>query len=153
MECHWVSLRGVSSTFKTLAPCWRPVVKQHHIWHLHFRDLLQEVPNESGCMQQLLLFPNLINSSRSFREGSKLFIYEAGKSSTSIRLFVYTYIAGYIGNARPWHAGVHKNINCLWDFFSSDKLSKKVRDIKFWKYHSLVRFDDFIVKICFIWPH
>ena len=28
-------------------------------------------------------------------------------------------------------AGVHKNVNCLRDFFSSDKLSKKVRDIKF----------------------
>ena len=48
--------------------------------------------------------------------------------------------------------GVHKNVNCLRDFFSSDKLSKKVRDIKIWKYDSFVRFDNFIVKICFIWP-
>ena len=30
-----------------------------------------------------------------------------------------------------WLSGVHKNVNCLQDFFSSDKLSKKVRDIKF----------------------
>ena len=45
---------------------------------------------------------------------------------------------------------MHKNVNCLQDFFSSDKLSKKERDINFLKYDSLVRFDDFIVKICFI---
>ena len=49
-------------------------------------------------------------------------------------------------------AGVNKNINCLQDFFSSDKLTKKGHDIKFWKYDSLFSFDNFIVKICFIWP-
>ena len=41
---------------------------------------------------------------------------------------------------------MNKNINCLRDFFSSDKLSKNVRDIKFRKYDSLFRFDNFIVK-------
>ena len=52
----------------------------------------------------------------------------------------------------PLQAGVHKNINCLQDFFSSDKLSKKVRDIKFWKFNRLVRFEYCIVKIRFIGP-
>ena len=37
----------------------------------------------------------------------------------------------FLKNQVQQGAGVHKNVNCLRDFFSSDKLSKKVRDIRF----------------------
>ena len=40
--------------------------------------------------------------------------------------------SGLVWSGLVW-SGVNKNINCLRDLFSSDKLSKKVRGIKFLK--------------------
>ena len=65
----------------------------------------------------------------------------------------HTFMATFLTKSPPCCAGVHKNVTCLRDFFSSDQLSKKVRDIKFWKYNSLVLafHDEQSVQV--IWSH
>ena len=71
------------------------------------------------------------------------------RNQISVQLFRYL----WAGNPPATTSGVHKNVYCLRDFFSSDKLSKKVCDIIFFKYNSLVLafHDEQSVQV--IWSH